>query len=72
MQDQPRVITHANSLRVIVLENPYAPIRFPNDLFNGPLDQCWGNREDCYTLRWIGPELQKLRERPKPVPFLLL
>lgn len=72
MQDRPQVITHANSVRVVVLENPYARIRFPNDLFNGPLDQRWGNREDCYTLLWVGPELQKLRERPEPVPFLLL
>jgi len=72
MQDQASVITHANSLRVIVLENPYERISFPNELFKGPLDQRWGSQEDPYTLLWIGRELRKLRERPKPVPFLLL
>lgn len=73
MQDQPGVITHANSVRAIVLENPYARIRLPDGLFNGPLDKRWGKREDCcYTLLWIGPELQKLRERPRPVPFHML
>ena len=71
-QAHPAVISHADSVRVIVFENPYARVRFPKDLLNGPLDQRWGVYKDYYTLRWIGADLQKLRDRPEPVPYIFL
>lgn len=71
-QNEPIQITHPDTTRCVVLENPYAAVAFPRDLFNGPFDQRWGNNGRDYTLIWIGSELGKLRERPNPVPYVYL
>ena len=71
-QDEPREISHEGTVRVIVLENPYARYRFPADLFRGPFDQRWTFADGCYSMTWIGSELKRLVNRPSPVPFILL
>ncbi len=71
-QDEPMRITFPNTTRCVVLENPYAPIPFPRDLCTGPFDQRWGISGSDYTLLWMGSELENLRRRPKPVPFVYL
>ena len=63
-----------NTVRAVILENPHARIHLPNDLLHGPLDQRWGNKDssDWYTLISIGSELERLRSRPRPVPYLFI
>ena len=67
-------ILHENSVRLIILENPYARIRFPSWLLNGPLDQRWGTKSwsHLYTIRRIGSGLRDLRRRKIPVPYAML
>jgi hypothetical protein len=70
-----RKIDYQNSVRVRILENPFARFSFPRSLFCGPLDQLWGRDEKSggYTLLSLGEELRRLRARPvKPVPLYLL
>jgi hypothetical protein len=71
-QDESIQITHAGTIRCVVLENPYARMRFPHDLCNGSFDQRWGRVGDDYTLLRIGSGLEELRQRPNPVPFVYL
>jgi len=68
-QDEPVRITHPNTTRCVVLKNPFAQVPFPNNVFDGPFDQRWGLSGDVYTLQWMGSGLEKLRQRPKLVPY---
>lgn len=65
-------ITHPDTVRCVVLENPHARFVLPTQLFAGPFDQRWGRDGDDYTMLWTGAELVKLRTRSKPVPFIYL
>ena len=51
-------------LRTMVYENPYAAVRLPRDLFNGPYDERWGPIENEPLIGRVfrGPDLQKLEE----------
>jgi hypothetical protein len=71
-QDESIKITHPDTIRCVVLENPHARIPCPENLFRGPFDQRWGNIGSDYTLLWIGSGLEALRLRPQPVPFTYL
>jgi hypothetical protein len=51
--------------RVVVIENPFARIPFPKDLFKGPFDEHWRWREDLNgkTERvFVGNKLKKLED----------
>jgi hypothetical protein len=74
MKDLQNEIEFENSVRAVVLKNPYARIPFPGPLFLGPLDQLWGSKESSgwYTLIAMGNTLERLRARERPVPFLVL
>ena len=58
------------SLRTILLENPYARLPFPPDLFMGPFDQRWHLESGRYRLCFMGSELTRLKE--SGVPFVYL
>lgn len=60
----------AGTVRVIVIENCYARIPFPQDLFRGPFDQRWGWEGEWCTPVWLGTTLRCLNE--EGVPFHLL
>ena len=61
---------YSGTIRVIVIENPYARIPFPADLFRGPFDQRWGwNGQWCGPV-WIGSTLEYLSN--DGVPFYML
>jgi hypothetical protein len=72
--DIPNGISYPGSVRVKVLRNPFARHPLPEDLFRGAFDQHWGiePHSDWFSLKWIGSELDKLRNRAVPVPFWLL
>lgn len=66
---------HANysyqgTIRTILLENPYARIAFPADLFAGPFDQRWRMESGWFRLAFIGSELERLKN--DGVPFIYL
>lgn len=67
-------ILHKNSVRAVVLENPYARIRFPSWLLDGPLDQHWSKNSwtRWYEIRRMGSQLVDLRRMPNPVPYAML
>lgn len=60
--------SYEGALRAIVLENPYARIAFPDDLFVGAFDQHWRMESGCFQLSFIGTELQRLKS--EGVPFI--
>ena len=62
--------SYEGTVRTVVLENPYARIRFPTDLFIGPFDQRWGMQSGRLTLTFMGSELEKLKQ--SGVPFVYL
>jgi hypothetical protein len=66
--ERPRMRTPTP--RVVVIENRYARIPFPNDLFRGPYDQRWGWREEWCGPTWIGTVLESLAN--DCVPFYML
>jgi hypothetical protein len=74
MKDLENKIEFDNSVRALILENPYARIRFPDGLFPGRLDQRWGIKDwsGWYTLLSLGTELERLRARSRPVPYLIM
>jgi len=73
MDDAEKKIEFEDSVRAVILENPYARIPLPQNGLPGPFDQRWGvNGSGWYTLVSIGTELERLRNRERPVPFLLL
>jgi hypothetical protein len=61
---------YAGTVRVAVIENRYARIPFPEDLFRGPFDQRWGWNDDLCGPVWIGAELEALYQ--SGVPFHML
>ncbi len=74
MTGEPNHIVFADSVRLIVLENPYARVPLSPKLFRGPLDQRWGVEDSAgwYTQLSMGSELEQLRTGERPVPFLLI
>src|SRR5579859_7908285 len=53
--------SHDGTIRAVVLENPYAKIAFPPDLFTGPFDQRWHMESGLFKLSFIGSELQQMK-----------
>lgn len=74
MKDTENKIEFKDSVRAIILENPYARIPLPRDFLLGRLDQRWGINDPSgwYTLILMGRELARLRARESSVPFLAL
>jgi len=74
MDDSKKKIDFAGSVRALILENPYARIPLPHNFPFGQLDQRWGIRDSSgwYTVIAMGNELERLRKRERPVPFLVL
>jgi hypothetical protein len=62
--------SYKGTIRTIVLENPYAKIPFPSDLFVGPFDQHWRMQSNCFQLSFMGSELTRLKS--DGVPFIHL
>ncbi len=58
------------TIRTIVLENPYARIAFPQDLFVGPFDQHWHMESDWFRLAFMGSELERLKSDGLPFIYL--
>jgi len=65
----PRYL-YQGTIRMIVLENPYAKIAFPLDLFTGPFDQRWRLESGRFSLCFLGSELTRLKQ--SGVPFVYL
>lgn len=61
----------AGTIRVIVIENCYRRVPFPEDLFRGPFDQRWGWKDGWCGPVWIGDQLRELYEQ-EGVPFYML
>lgn len=65
---------HVRSVpRVVVVENPYARVVFPGDLFSGPFDERWRWREDLndkVERVFAGNKLKELEELKGKVQFL--
>jgi hypothetical protein len=61
---------YQGTIRAVVLENPYARMPFPPDLFMGPFDQRWP--QECGRFRpcFMGSELTRLKH--SRVPFVYL
>lgn len=57
-------------IRTVVLDNPFARVPFPRDLFVGPFDQHWTMESRCFQLSFMGSELRRLKG--EGVPFLFL
>lgn len=62
--------SYQGTIRTVVLENPYAKIPFPRDLFVGPFDQHWAMESRCFQLSFMGAELRRLKG--DGVPFIFL
>ena len=62
--------SYQGTIRTIVLENPYARIAFPPELFAGPFDQRWRMQSGWFRLVFIGSELERLKNNG--VPFIYL
>ncbi|MBZ5489832.1 MAG: hypothetical protein LAO76_02750 [Acidobacteriia bacterium] len=61
--------SYEGTIRTIVLENPYAKIAFPHDLFVGAFDQHWRMESGCFRLSFVGAELQRLESEGVPTIF---
>ncbi len=74
MSDSEKKIDFPDSVRAVILENPYARIPLTRGRLLGPLDQLWGIKDSSgwYTMVAMGSELERLRARERPVPFLVL
>jgi hypothetical protein len=68
-EKKPR-FSYEGTIRTIVLENPYARIAFPSDLFVGPFDQKWRFESGHLRLAFLGAELQRLNGTGVPFIFL--
>ncbi len=55
---------------MIAIENPYARIPLPTELFVGPFDQRWRMDSGLLGVAFIGSELERLRL--DGVPFIYL
>ena len=62
--------SYQGTIRTVVLENPYARIAIPPDLFTGPFDQRWHMQSGWFKLAFIGAELERLKS--DGVPFIYL
>jgi hypothetical protein len=64
--------SYEGTIRAVILENPYARVAFPHDLFVGRFDQRWRmNRETgWFRLAFMGSELERLKR--DGVPFIYL
>jgi len=64
--------SYEGTVRTVVLENPYAKIPFPDDMFVGRFDQRWSmSREtEWFRLAFMGSELERRKRRG--VPFIYL
>lgn len=62
--------SYQGTVRVVVLENPYARVPFPPDLFMGPFDQRWHLESGRFRLCFMGSELTRLKQ--SGVPFIYL
>lgn len=74
MRDLENKVEFENSVRAVILENPFARNPIPRGRLIAPLDQLWGMEDSSgwYTLVGMGTELGRLRARERPVPFLVL
>src|SRR6185437_6383231 len=54
----PVTYRFANTVRVVVIENPHANIQFP-DVFRGPFDQRWTWQGEWCTPTWIGETAER-------------
>jgi hypothetical protein len=50
----PRTYQFADTIRVVVIENPHRRIPFPTDVFCGPFDQHWKWQDEWCMPTWIG------------------
>jgi hypothetical protein len=66
----PRTVRYEGTTRVIVLDNPYARVALPDDVFCGDFDQRWGASGELYGARWLGRTLESLYN--DGVPFQML
>jgi hypothetical protein len=65
-----RRVSYQGTLRVVVIENPYASVPFPEELFIGPFDQRWRRESEHFRLAFLGSELERLRAEGIPHLFL--
>jgi hypothetical protein len=68
--DGCRKVSYPGTLRVVVIENPYASVPFPAELFIGPFDQRWRRESEHFRLAFLGSELEGLRAEGIPHLFL--
>src|ERR1700739_2438354 len=68
--EQEATFSYEGTIRAMVLENPYAKIRFPADLLVGPFDQRWRLEAGRLSLGGMGSELARLRQSGVPSIFL--
>lgn len=61
--------SYEETIRMIVLENPYARKPFPPDLFVGPFDQHWRLQSGWFRLAFMGTELERLKNGNVPSVF---
>lgn len=67
-QRGPR-LSYEGTIRMIVLENPYARKPFPPELFVGPFDQHWRLQSGWFRLAFMGSELERLKNDKVPFVF---
>lgn len=69
-EKSPARFSYEGTIRVIVIENPYARIPLPTELFVGPFDQRWRMDAGLLRVAFVGSELERLRQ--DGVPFIYL
>ncbi len=69
-RERPVMYSYEGTIRTITIENPYARIPFPPDVFNGPFDQRWRGDSGRFALAFMGSELERLRKDGVSVNFL--
>ena len=69
-EKSPTRFSYEGTIRVIAIENPYARIPLPTELFVGPFDQRWRMDAGRLGVAFIGSELERLRQ--DGVPFIYL
>lgn len=68
--EQSPSLSYEGTIRALVLENPYARVSFPADLFTGPFDQRWRMEGGTLCLAALGSELTQLKDSGIPFVFL--
>lgn len=70
--DGTAAYSYEGTIRTIVLENPYARVPFPDDLFVCAFDQRWRMNKETgwFGLAFMGSELERLKR--DGVPFVYL